>query len=223
MGSILFICPPVTPISDIDKQTCPEKFGQIQRIALRLTQTPGTPATPTFATVADLLDQTKWTAALAATDITKIQVTPFISGLVLPPGTPILEEGDNNNTVNGIQLLQGMSNINVTGANFKNLPALIAEQLRTFTQFSALTPGFTNLEAFFFNEFGQIIHDMHPDGIQPKGFDIYNWIVPAVGSEGLNKTNVTNLQFTLLGTYDARLKISDPMRKLTGAWNPLNL
>lgn len=223
MGSLLFKCPPPAAIADIDPVTCPEKFGQIQRIALRRKQTPGVPVTPTFATVADLLDQTKWTAALAAADVTKIQVTPFISGLVLPPGTPITEEGDNNNTVNGVPLLQGMSNITVTGANFKNLPSAIAAQLRTYTQYSALTPGFTDLEAFFINEFGQIIHDMELDGVQPKGFPLYNFVVPAVGSEGLNKTNVHNLIFTVLGNYDDRLKISDPTAKTTGAWNPLNL
>lgn len=221
MGSLLFKCPPEAEIADIPKVTCPEKFGQIQRIALRRKQDPAE-ETPTFPTVASLLVQANWTTAMAAADITKIQVTPFISGLVLPPGTPILEEGNNNNTVNGISLLQGWNNVMVNTARFLNLPSAIAKVLRTYTQYSALTPGFTDLEAFFFTEHGHIIHDMELDGIKPKGFDIFNWVVPSVGSEGLNKANVHNLQFELLGTYDDLLEIADPTSAAT-PWNPLNL
>lgn len=221
MGSLNFNCPPPEALSDIDKVTCPEKTGQIQRLAFRLVQDPAA-ASPTFTTVTDLADKTKWTAALAATDRKKIVITPFISGIVIPPGAPITEEGNNNNTVNGMTMLNGFQSVMVTG-RILNLPTAIAEQLRELTQFSALTPGFTDLEAFFVNEFGDIVHDMELDNVIPKGFPIYNWVVPPVGSEGLNKPDVTNVQFELTSQWDARRTFTRPTKKVTGAWNPLSL
>ncbi len=222
MSSLLFDCPLPAAIPTIVQPACPVRFGQIQRIALRLTQDPEN-ATPTFATAADILDKAKWVAAIAASDLEKIQLTPYISGHVIPPGTPIVEEGNNNNTVNGIQLLLGMQNAMITG-NFKDLPPSVADVLRQFTPWSSLTAGFTKLEAFLINEFGQILYTFEPGGVIPKGFDIYNWIIPSVGSEGMVKSNVTNLQYEMLGTWDKGMAIASPMKNGTPAvWNPLLL
>lgn len=221
MGSLIFDCPLPTELNDIDQPTCPEKFGQIQRLAFRMVQDPAA-ATPTFATVADLTDKTKWTAALAATDEMKIVITPFISGFVIPPGTPIKEEGNNNNTVNGIALLQGWNNAAVTG-RFLNLSTAIADQLRALTPFSAITPGFTNLEMFMFTESGQILYSLWKDAVKPNGFEVFNFVVPSVGTEGLNKPNVHNMELEMLGTWDKKLGVANPTKLTTGAWNPLYL
>lgn len=220
MGSLNFECPLAEPIPDIDQPTCPEKYGQIQRLAFRLVQDPAA-ATPSFATIADLVDKTKWTAALAATDTKKIVITPFISGVVIPPGTPITEEGNNNNTVNGVALLQGWNNALVTG-KFLNLSTAIADQLRELTPYSAITPGFTQLEVFMFTEFGTILYSLWKDAVKPNGFEVFNWVVPSVGTEGLNKANTHNVQWEMLGTWDKKLGVANPT-KAAVPWNPLYL
>ena len=211
MGSLNVVCPLPTSLTAITAVACPEKFGQIQRIALRIN--PGTSDT-VFTAAADIIDATKWTTAMAASDVTKIVVTPFISSLVIPPGDIIAEEGNNNNTVNGIPIVNGIQNVHVTG-RFLNLTTAIAELMRGLTPYTILTPGFTKLEAFFFNEFGQIIRDK--SGTRPKGFPVYNLVVPSVGSEGLNKPNVHNLAFDLIGGWDKYLTIDTPI-----TFNPLN-
>lgn len=220
MGSLNFKCPLPAVIPSITQPECPEKFGQIQRLAFRLVQDPAD-ATPTFATIADLIDKTKWTAALAAVDDKKIVITPFISGFVIPPGTPITEEGNNNNTVNGISLLQGFTNAIITG-RFLNLPTVIADQLRALTPWSAITPGFTKLEVFAFTEFGTILYSMQKDTVKPNGFDVYNFVVPSVGTEGLVKPNVHNMQVEMLGNWDTKLGVADPSTAVA-PWNPLQL
>lgn len=220
MGSLIFDCPLPEALVDIDPQDCPEKWGQIQRFAARIIQDPAA-ATPTFATVADLIDKTKWATALAATDETKIVLSPFISGFVIPPGTPITEEGNNNNTVNGIPMLQGMSNSTVTG-RFLNLPGVIADQLRQLMPYSAITTGFTQLEMFFFTEAGRIIYSLQYNGVKPTGIQVYNLVVPSVGTEGLNKPNVHNLQLDVLGTWDNKVATANPLAAVV-PWNPLFL
>jgi len=221
MSSLLIECPIDPNLVEIDSQVCGEKFGQIQRMLIRRKQT-GNEVSPTFTEVADLLDKSNWEAArdAALNDNTKMVITPFIASLVIPVGEPIKEEGNNNNTVNGMPILQGVNNINVT-ARFINLPSEIADQIRELTKHSASIPGFTNLEAFLVNEFGQIICNQTAETIPvPYGVPVYNLFVGAKGSEGLNKESVTPLSFDLKGDWDKNLIFSDPVNA-TPAWNPL--
>lgn len=211
MGSINFECPLPAALTVITGVTCPEKFGQIQRWAFRQKSTS---EDTTFTSIADLLDDAQWAIGIADAAAARIVITPFIAAPVIPAGTFITEEGNNNNTVNGIKIISGTNNVEVTG-RFLNLPTAIAEKIRALLPFSALTPGLTNLEAFGFNEFGHIIHDM--DGARPKGFPVYNVGLPSVGSEGLNKPNVHNFSFEMLGNWDANLLVSIPV-----TFNPLN-
>lgn len=221
MGSLNFECPLPAALSDISDPNCPQKFGQIQKLAIRLKQDPAA-VDPTFEVMADIIDKTKWTAAMAALDRKKIVITTFISSFVIPPGTPVTEEGNNNNTVNGMTILSGIQNVMVTG-RFLNLPANIAEELRKLMPYSALTPGFTDLEAAFFNESNSIIHTS--DGAVapvPEFFPIFNFFISSVGSEGLNKPNVHAMQFEMLGDWDKNLVVSNPLKAAT-PWKPLAL
>jgi hypothetical protein len=223
MPSLYVECPIDPELVEIGTQTCAEKFGQIQRIAIRRKQT-GSEASPTFTSLADMLALANWEAAREADldDNIKMVITPFISSLVIPTGEPIKEEGNNNNTVNGIPILQGVNNIMVTG-RFLNLPAEIAEQIRAITKHSASIPGFTNLEIFLFNEFGQVLCKK-TTGVAPVpyGIPVYNFFIGAKGSEGLNKESVTPLSFDLTGDWDVNLHISNPVEDGTpDPWNPL--
>lgn len=222
--SIKFDCPPPEALEAIDKPTCPVKFGQIQRLAFRLVPD-STVATPTFADIDDLEDSAKWVAAIAAADRTKIVLTPFISAIVIPPGAVIEEEGGNNNTINGIPILEGQSLVKIAGKIY-NLDPEIAKQLRTLTQFSALTPGFSDLECFMFNEFGHIICNYTGEDLAtgvPSGIRVFNFTVPSVGSEGLLKPNVNNVEFAIDGTWDQKLMIGKPTELEADSWNPLEL
>jgi hypothetical protein len=223
MGSLLIDCPIPDALVEISTQNCAEKFGQIQRAIIRRKQT-GNEVSPTFANLADMLALANWEAARDADldDNIKMVITPFISSLVIPTGEPIKEEGNNNNTVNGIPILQGVNNINVVG-RFLNLPASIADEIRELTQHSASIPGFTNLEIFLVNEFGQVICKKTTGTTPvPYGIPVYNLFVGSKGSQGLNKESETPLSFDLKGDWDKNLHFSKPTEEGTPAnWNPL--
>ena len=152
MSSLNFACPAPTALTEITKPSCPTKFGQMQRMAIRMIPTEDL----VFTDEAEFVESANWAALIAAVDATKIILTPYISGMVIPPGAVVKEEGGNNNTINGIPIIQGLGNILVSG-KLINLELPIADLLRLLTVHTALTPGMTNLELFFFNEFKQII------------------------------------------------------------------
>ena len=82
-------CPLDATIPDLVDLDCPTKFGQIGKIAF---QEVGNPFT-------DITDQAEWTAALAAVDSTKVQVTPILHGQESTPAEPVTVGGAGDNTV----------------------------------------------------------------------------------------------------------------------------
>ena len=82
-------CPLDAAIKDLVDLECPTKFGQIGKIAF---QQVGQPFT-------DITDQAEWTTYLAATDATKIQVTPILHGQESTPAEPVTVGGAGDNTV----------------------------------------------------------------------------------------------------------------------------
>ena len=221
--SFFIECPIDPELVEISTQDCAEKYGQIQRFAIRRKQT-GNEASPTFTDAADMLALANWEAAREADldDNIKMVITPFVSSFVIPTGEPIKEEGNNNNTVNGMPILQGVNNINCTG-RFINLPSSIADEIRALTKHSAAIPGFTNLEIFLINEFGQVICKKTTGATPvPYGIPVYNFFIGAKGSEGLNKESVTPLSFDIKGDWDVNQHIANPVDDGTPAsWNPL--
>ena len=228
MSSLNFSCPAPAALTAITKPSCPTKFGQIQRLGIRMIPSAADAIFAPSTGEVDIVTRTKWTGGIAAVDSTKIILTPFISGLVIPPGALIKEEGGNNNTINGISIIQGLGNIVVTG-KFYNLELNIADQLKALTIHTALTPGFTNLEVFFFNEFGHILCKRRVTAVgppivyQPYGVKIYNWNLSSVGSEGLLKSNIHTVEFELAGDWDANLWVYKPVELVSNAWSPLDL
>lgn len=197
----MFECPKPAAIPNISDYECPINFDQIVKIIFQRSGY-------TFASEAALKDLATWTPLLTATDDTKVQVTPYFSGLVLPPSEPLTEGGNDNSTVNGIPLYLGEGFIGVAG-QFIGLPPSVAEQLRDYTVESISSIGVTDLVAYFVNRFGQLIHN------NLTGFPIYNWRLSSVGSEGFNKHNKTNFSFSMTGEWDAAAVVTKP------TFNPL--
>ena len=82
-------CPLDAAISDLVDLECPTKFGQIGKIAFQQVDQ----------TFTDITDQAEWTTYLAATDATKIQVTPILHGQESTPAEPVTVGGAGDNTV----------------------------------------------------------------------------------------------------------------------------
>lgn len=147
MSSILIVCPPTSEIQDIDAQSCLEDFGQMQKAAFqRQYSAPGTKNA--FVTASNsILVKASWDAFIAASDATKLQVTPYIEN-------PVTEAGGSRTVGGGNATLGGTNKVIGSEAtqNDYYLNAYnqgIIEQLKKYMQeFS--------LGVYLFNEHGQI-------------------------------------------------------------------
>lgn len=210
-------CPLDSKLPTIESVTCSQQFGQIQKLAIRLT--PTEPEDDIFSDVEELLKKSNWEALIEADDETKLVFTPNIPGIVIPNSEELKEEGGNNNTIDGISMPVGKGTVKVTG-KMLNLPVKIAKQLESLSKFSNVG-GTTLIEAFLLNEAGQIIYKL--DGERAIGFPIYNLFVSSVGTEGLNKPNSHVVSFEMPGDWDNGLEVASPLKLEDDAWDPRKL
>lgn len=203
----LFSCPPPAALATIPAQACPEVWDQIVKFAFQRKQ-----ASPSF-TSATIKVAATWTPLLTATDNTKIVITPYIAGVVIPPSEVLKEGGNDNSTINGIPRIGGLGHVSVT-AQPQSLAAAVRTALQGLGSESAISPGFTNLWVYFFNRYGQII--ANADG---SGFDAYNVMGGDAGTEGFNKLNTINWGFDLAGGWSTNATLYQP----TAPFNPLTL
>lgn len=203
----LFLCPPSAALTTIPLQDCPENWGQFQRIAFQRKQ-----ATPSF-TSATIKVAATWTPLLVAVADTKIVITPFISGLTIPPGEVLKEGGNDNSTINGIPRIVGLGFVPVT-AQPQSLKTAVRAALQLLGSESSVTPGATNLWMYPINQYGQIL--ANSDG---SGIDVYNVMGGDVGSEGFGKLNTINWGFDLAGGWSKDATLFTP----TAPFKPLNL
>lgn len=98
--AIICTCPLAAAIDTLPVATCPEEFGQVQKIIF---QRKG--STITILTTNPNLLAT-WTALKAAVDGTKVQISPFVQGPEVVPGEA-REYGGGNDTLDGIPIILG--------------------------------------------------------------------------------------------------------------------
>lgn len=147
--SLVCQCPAAAALTTIPKVTCPENFGQIQKVAFqRLTKADGTKNS--FTSTASILLLASWTALLAATDGSKVVVSPYINA-------PADSGGDARKTSGGNDDLGGIAE--VLGGN----PVVFDGQLRSVPQsvIKAMKElqceaNAGNLGVFLFDENGKI-------------------------------------------------------------------
>ena len=107
-------CPLPTAIGDITPNTCPDNFGQIQKVIF---QRRGFVFDGTVGKDITLLAD--WQALQVAADDTKIQVSPFAYNSIITAGESITNGGGDNTTLNGEVELVGV-NPSVYTAEFRS-------------------------------------------------------------------------------------------------------
>lgn len=125
------VCPVSTlGMTAIGTLTCPTSFGQVQKLLFqRQAQVAG------FGTLTTVKSLATWTALIAATDATKVVVTPFVAGFTPETGTA-REFGSGNEVRDGIPILFGTNPTKVklkiyepSTAIVANLKALMCESI----------------------------------------------------------------------------------------------
>ncbi len=188
-------CPEPEAITTIPDPICPEDLGQIVRFILTRQKN------QIAANVAAAKLLSTYTPLLAATDETKIQVTPkLLEAVVIPPGEPITEGGDDNSTPLGRQIVVGAGTIPVEGF-LRAVDSAVIEALKDYAC--------EELDIVFINEFGQYAFNKNADD-SLRGFPIHAFFVGDKGNEGKNTQDKAKIRFGLDAGWRNKLTLVTP-------------
>ena len=120
-------CPKGAALPDIPAVTCPESFGQIQKVAfVRLYKTDGTKNN--FVTASDIKLKASWTPLLTAADDTKVIISPYIQAPTAEAGAA-RTFGGGNDTLGGIEEIIGREATPFTGV-IRKAPQTVIKALK---------------------------------------------------------------------------------------------
>lgn len=152
--SLICQCPAASALTTIPVVTCPENFGQIQKVAFqRLFKADGTrnamvgSGTPLAPTITKLAT---WTALLAAADGSKIVVSPYINAPADSGGDARRSSGGNDD-LGGVAQVIGGNPVQFDGM-FRSVPQEIIKVMKAL-QCEAQVG---NLGVYLFDENGKI-------------------------------------------------------------------
>lgn len=147
--SLICQCPAAAAIATIPNVVCPENFGQIQKVAFqRLRQADGT--RNSFTSSAAITALASWTALLAATNGTKIVVSPYINAPADSGGDARMTSGGNDD-LGGIPQVLGGNPVQFDG-QMRGVPQSVIKTMKEL-QCEAQAG---NLGVFLFDENGKI-------------------------------------------------------------------
>lgn len=147
--SLLCNCPAAAALTTIPAMTCPENFGQIQKVAFtRLHSSAG--VKNSFTSSNSILLLASWTALMAAAADTKIVVSPYIQAPTADGGDAITF-GGGNDTLGGVTTVVGKNPINFSSV-MRQVPQSIVATMKDLMCEAAAD----NLGVYLFNEHGQI-------------------------------------------------------------------
>ena len=147
--SLICQCPAAAAITDIPNVTCPENFGQIQKVAFqRLRKADGT--ANVFTNTASILLKASWTALLSAADGSKIVVSPYINAPADSGGDARMTSGGNDD-LGGIPSVLGGNPVQFDG-QIRSVPQSVIKVMKELQ----CEANAGNLGVFLFDENGKI-------------------------------------------------------------------
>ena len=147
--SLICQCPAAAAITTIPAVTCPENFGQIQKVAFqRLRKADGTKNS--FTNAAAITALASWTALLAAADGSKIVVSPYINAPA-DSGGDARRTGGGNDDLGGISQVLGGNPVQFDGS-LRSIPQSVIKVMKELQCEAAAG----NLGVFLFDENGKI-------------------------------------------------------------------
>jgi hypothetical protein len=174
-------CPLGTLPNQIDV-TCASDLDQIVKIAFQKPQ-----ASAPFITADPISDVDSWTALLAASGDTKIVLSPATANVVIASSEAVYIGENSNESVNGLGYYVGENNIRVTGEIHSPSQDVI-DALNELSCFSDVTLGSSQLTVFMFvrriKGVSRVVAKSGASAGDYAGFQIFNFRVSSVGSEG---------------------------------------
>jgi hypothetical protein len=147
--SLICQCPAAAAIATIPNVTCPENFGQIQKVAFqRLRKADG--SANKFTADASILLKASWTALMTAADGSKIVISPYINAPADSGGDARLTSGGNDD-LGGIPTVLGGNPVQFDGS-LRSIPQSVIKTMKELECEAAAG----NLGVFLFDENGKI-------------------------------------------------------------------
>lgn len=147
--SVICQCPAAAALADIPVVSCPENFGQIQKVAFqRLTDNEGNKNG--FAVDSPITALTSWSALLTAADSKKIVVSPYINAPEDTGGDVRLSSGGNDD-LGGVPEVLGGEPVQFSGS-LRSIPQSVIKALKTLI----CEANVGNLGIYLFDENGKI-------------------------------------------------------------------
>jgi hypothetical protein len=182
-------CPLGAALTAVPETSCPVDFGQIAKIAFQQVQ-----SVSTF-TAATIKVKANWTAALAASDATKIVLTPIVGNLVIPKSEILKEGGNDNTTFNGMPKVNGLGFVEVS-CLLRSISDATKQALQALFAYSQIIPGDSTLCAYFLTSDNKVI-----SGAAGVAIPVFAVAVSDVGTEGFGKNNECDLKFFMQGGW----------------------
>lgn len=147
--SLICQCPAAAAIATIPNVTCPENFGQIQKVAFqRLRKADGT--ANKFTSEASILLKASWAALMTAADGSKVVISPYINAPADSGGDARLTSGGNDD-LGGIPTVLGGNPVQFEGS-LRSIPQSVIKTMKELECEAAAD----NLGVFLFDENGKI-------------------------------------------------------------------
>lgn len=147
--SITCQCPLAEALPKIPNASCPVSFGQIQKVAFQRLRKP-TGESNEFTDKAAITKKASWTALLAAEDVTKVVVSPYINSPADSGGDARTTSGGNDD-LGGVATILGSEPIQFTGS-LRAIDQSIVKALKELI----CEANAGNLGVFLFDENGNI-------------------------------------------------------------------
>ncbi len=197
-------CPPSASLPDLQCVKCPERFGQIQKVAFqRIMNDDGTKnkfsAVSGFAEINSLAN---WQARMTANDSTKIVLSPYIYSPTQETGAP-RTFGGGNDSLGGIEEIIGREP-STFSASLRNVPQSIAKTLKSLQCENIgvyLIDGNGNVEAL------GVVDDSNNEWIMP--IPIKAFFVGDKTHGGIDNPDTNVMQWSFASNYSDNLKIFD--------------
>lgn len=145
-------CPAATALKSITAVSCPENFGQLQKIAFQRMSASG--VKNSFTSVTPIGTLASWTALKSAADSTKIVISPFVNAPAFEAGAA-RTYGGGNDTLGGKVEILGAEPTTFNGV-LRKMPSATVRDLKALM----CEP---DLGAFFFFENGTIAAIQDPN------------------------------------------------------------
>ena len=203
-------CPAAGSLTTIPVASCPETFGQIQKIAFqRLRKADGTKNS--FTSTSSILLKASWTAKMAAADGSKIVISPYVQAPSNEAGGA-RTFGGGNETLGGVEMIIGREPSTFT-AVIRSVQQSIIKAMKAL-QCEAQAD---NLGVFLFDENGAI--ECLKDESNATTFypiPIRSLFIGDKAHGGLEAPDSNPIQFSFLPNYSDDLTIQVPTN-----FNPL--